>query len=441
MANLQLLRTEEIYYLCPTVLQEYGDVQIVSLEGESLWVNSLIFFSKSHYLRRLFQEESTEEVVLITEIPSKDLFPVLESLIHGKFTFPCVDIKGIVSCLEALGLQNSNFGPSFYYNNVTLEMDVDEENDPLGITSWDSQEPERPSCTVCGESFLDIQGLDDHIWVHFRKDRDLYCIPCDMDFNDFMTLKYHVLKFHGGMILSNPQSQIMPLTARTKSSSKIKKVTLNLKPSSQCINCGQYNSLDPERFLDIHASSNPYHTPHCNYSECKEFFKSYSDHMNHVRAAHNGKFRIKCGRCGEVFSDLPSLTNHKKTVHAQTEKNTKKSEEKAALIKKEKCVCELCGMSLSRGNMRTHLKVVHGNDPVDCDICKKTFNHPMSLKLHSDSAHREFPCEHCGFMCRSPKAYKLHLLSKHTLPELKPFQCNICVWLMRRQKKPLVKFP
>ncbi|CAB4069064.1 KRAB [Lepeophtheirus salmonis] len=362
MANLQLLRTEEIYYLCPTVLQEYGDVQIVSLEGESLWVNSLIFFSKSHYLRRLFQEESTEEVVLITEIPSKDLFPVLESLIHGKFTFPCVDIKGIVSCLEALGLQNSNFGPSFYYNNVTLEMDVDEENDPLGITSWDSQEPERPSCTVCGESFLDIQGLDDHIWVHFRKDRDLYCIPCDMDFNDFMTLKYHVLKFHESYI--------------------------KFKPSSQCINCGQYNSLDPERFLDIHASSNPYHTPHCNYSECKEFFKSYSDHMNHVRAAHNGKFRIKCGRC-----------------------DTKKSEEKAALIKKEKCVCELCGMSLSRGNMRTHLKVVHGNDPVDCDICKKTFNHPMSLKLHSDSAHREFPCEHCGFMCRI-KALPVHICGK-----------------------------
>ncbi|XP_044731663.1 zinc finger protein OZF-like [Chrysoperla carnea] len=129
-----------------------------------------------------------------------------------------------------------------------------------------------------------------------------------------------------------------------------------------------------------------------------------------------GKKLIPCQRCDKSFQDKRDLKSHNKEAHSQIEKYV---------------ACHVCGKSVCKKNLSTHLAIHKERDKIPCDLCSNTFISQSTLSAHiknvhrdpTESAPRNHLCSICGHAMRTAPELRRHLLI-HT--NERPYACDQC---------------
>lgn len=118
------------------------------------------------------------------------------------------------------------------------------------------------------------------------------------------------------------------------------------------------------------------------------------------------------------------LVKHEITLNPQQKGSLKEHEKSHSEIKSHSCpICKKTYKTAS--TLSQHLDT-HGETEYSCPQCSLRLNSKRTLKYHmlrhSDVIH--FTCEVCNAQFKRSKAYKEHIISKHT--KIRPYQCDWC---------------
>ena len=90
----------------------------------------------------------------------------------------------------------------------------------------------------------------------------------------------------------------------------------------ECIHCGfQQSTL---KLLESHfKTEGTFHNNKC--TQCPDRFNSNAEYKQHVESSHFGQWLYMCGICGNTFSELGQLKDHRTLDHkiAKTKSSTK----------------------------------------------------------------------------------------------------------------------
>ena len=214
------------------------------------------------------------------------------------------------------------------------------------------------------------------------------------------------------------------------------------------------------------------------------------DTETHIKCNHDATANIKkialkprelerkkhpCKHCGEVFSKLNTLNQHKFRVHDISvghaagfvcsvcnvqcaNKPGLRAHQRTHLEKKFSCslcrksflglnllkdhvakgvcrvenrTCQVCGKVFSDRTRRDiHMKIHTQEKSFKCDLCDKSFTQKRSLKEHSliHDTERRFQCEICNKKFVQKNHLKYHLTSQHSssFPEESKHSCELC---------------
>ncbi|XP_076860969.1 uncharacterized protein LOC143514074 [Brachyhypopomus gauderio] len=123
------------------------------------------------------------------------------------------------------------------------------------------------------------------------------------------------------------------------------------------------------------------------------------------------EIHLICDGCGKIFKDSSSLKKHKRTCGTN----------------ERRYQCVKCG-SLFRTllDVRKHVHMHWGEDPLQCSQCGKSFQSPSELEKHKVAHDRErkYPCTLCPEVCERLESLKHHYLEVHEFKG--PYQCSHC---------------
>ena len=122
--------------------------------------------------------------------------------------------------------------------------------------------------------------------------------------------------------------------------------------------------------------------------------------------------------CDIKFKSTQSAINHFEEVHLGTKINRK-------LVREN---CKICGKSVRKEVINTHIKQVHEpKEPVSikCDLCEKVFHSESGLKNHKLVTHegKRFECNICEEIFMSDRTLKKHIRIVH---DGILYQCEQC---------------
>ena len=191
--------------------------------------------------------------------------------------------------------------------------------------------------------------------------------------------------------------------------------------------------------------------PHCD----KRFTVPYQ-RKKHIESEHEGKNKLKCDECTEMFQCKQSLEYHILSKHTENAplhncnmctqsfpaKVTLDNHIKYKHSDLRKFKCKKCGsMFKQRKNLNQHLLNVHGTNPrkedywqdlqrkiSNCESCGEKFTRKTDLNAHIKAKHADnntFSCDHCSTKFRYKKNLTRHKLENHGGDE-KKYECPDC---------------
>ena len=203
-------------------------------------------------------------------------------------------------------------------------------------------------------------------------------------------------------------------------------------------------------------------------SRCSRSFSSINARKVHIYRTHNRprtgpSFKFICGTCGVGFKTEKALSKHK-VIHNPNAEDPPKSElvrgpDAKLVYKCRQCsqifakhynfivhkmshginvhACKVCGKQFpKKQGLERHMRMHTGEKPFCCHECGKSFTTKGSLKLHSDSVHREdqlsakpFRCYECGQGFTQKGSLKAHYDRFHRGDQLSAklrFLCHVC---------------
>ncbi|XP_068087144.1 uncharacterized protein [Anabrus simplex] len=247
------------------------------------------------------------------------------------------------------------------------------------------------ACYTCKELFPTRQLFREHLAVH-PDGRTLRCKYCKKGFRKPSQMKLH-LRTHTGERPFHCAKCGMSFAAK---SALTKHLDTHLKDKGKIFVC------------DV----------------CSKSFSRKEYLEEHIRT-HTGSKPYVCPICQKTFVGRTGLNHHKKTH--------------AAIDEKRSTVCEICGKSLTRHALWTHIK--SHEKAHECEICHKFFATKTVLKIHvagTHYGHRWHQCEICGkgFM------QKYHLVRHMKVHENEiegesddPFACKKCARTFKTESK------
>ena len=137
--------------------------------------------------------------------------------------------------------------------------------------------------------------------------------------------------------------------------------------------------------------------------ECRETFSTFTSYKNHRTKKHTEK-NAECHYCGKKFYPQ-SLWVHIKNVHEtgefpcdQCDKvlasksylRTHKIQQHPTVKKEKNFHCDFCdGKFISASLLKNHVNLSHTIEPVNCEICGKTYDNRLKLRSHIENVHNE----------------------------------------------------
>lgn len=124
-----------------------------------------------------------------------------------------------------------------------------------------------------------------------------------------------------------------------------------------------------------------------------------------------GTKKFSCNICGMICAKRETLNAHYIRKHTE----------------KYEFTCDKCKKQFKiKGDLLTHLKRAHSEDPVVCDLCGKTCRDKHSLYLHQKYSHykSKFACDKCGRCLTTQENLAHHLKYQHENRERK--MCEEC---------------
>ncbi|XP_044731687.1 zinc finger protein 569-like [Chrysoperla carnea] len=166
----------------------------------------------------------------------------------------------------------------------------------------------------------------------------------------------------------------------------------------------------------------------CNKCEIKCYHPLHL--KEHQELMHN-PLNHRCDICNKVLANIYKLRLHKlRHDKSSKDKQELKSPNKDVNSQKEMYVpCHICGKSVTKKNLKKHLRIHEERNKITCDLCSKTFLRQQSLKDHVKLVHenqkpaRNHLCNICGYAGRTLAKLRTHLITHSTE---RPFPCDRC---------------
>ena len=305
------------------------------------------------------------------------------------------------------------------------------------------QTPTPHSCTECGRTFQQLNGLKRHQLIkHNAHNKLFHCRICTRSFQSVLKLNKHKKACKQKQSLNQndiktDMSSLLLLKQSTETLENKSSIddfnSLKLKcPEPDCM--FQFSTLrDYKRHARGHSEVNPYPCPQCgkHFSEwgnlirhlkshfgIKSFQCSYCDKrfceksamVSHTRHIHTGEKPYSCHLCDKAFATRSDLNRHFSSHSSERKYECtdcgKKFKQRDALVSHmrrktgvKQWQCGVCGKNFAvKGGLKAHMLIHSEYKLYRCEICGKESSHHTGLKEHMRTHTGEFPysCKICG---------------------------------------------
>ena len=247
---------------------------------------------------------------------------------------------------------------------------------------------------------------------------------------DSMTIRSSETVFKDSSFLSNSYTiryPKIPIDCSQCSNDLLHHNLYHLKYHESCKFCLQIrHKLKPstvqalQREVKFHEKYMSCICPHCD----KEFVERHK-RDEHVEYAH-GKKRLVCSLCDEHFASKQALVYHEDMVHKNVSYRKKFMD----------IDCPHCDQKfLEKLKRDNHVKYVHGNNRLVCNLCEENFASKQALVYHEDTVHKkskQVNCEECESSFTSSISLKNH--RKYVHSDVRRFTCCLCGALFKQKK-------
>uniref|UniRef100_A0A336LKQ1 CSON011437 protein n=1 Tax=Culicoides sonorensis TaxID=179676 RepID=A0A336LKQ1_CULSO len=200
-----------------------------------------------------------------------------------------------------ISLENSQGDNSIEIQH-TIINENDEEDDEDGIDC---------RCFLCDRQYNDIDSLDDHLITSHQYPKEKYpCELCSRAYSHRPSLIRHRAIAHGE-VRKYPCENCKKVSEFSDPSNLQRHIRTHHvgARSHACPECGKTfaTSSGLKQHTHIHSSVKPF--------QCEVCYKAYTQFSNlcrHKRMHVNCRMQIKCGKCGQSFSTVTSLSKHKR---------------------------------------------------------------------------------------------------------------------------------
>ena len=485
--NIITIKNETIPYLEEKNVKKFENVTLISIEGFTIKMNSLLLIAMSNSLKSAFNQEDTSEYTIITEFDLEELKQVKKLTMTGtsnfmsqsilKTFFNKVEMDEILlqenenietkyeQPLEKIILSDNNVIGTKKFNNSIEKVEdaenIDVKNEPFEDNNCYQNDSEYLSSTadfdnenyICNET-LKVEDVKEYNYEKLEENlrnfhekpisSSVTCPECQIEVHQSAWSRHlslvHENKNKFKYILPKPNSIDMP-----KNSSAILELT-------KIDNV--FNELKNSTTVNISCKEEETENNSIEYSDCAQVLPELAE-----------KKQQKCEICGKSFTTLKAIEKHKLRMHGVKKPREKQGPYKIAERKDPNRLipCEICGRSFRKRYLKNHKEVVHEkikkkysewNDPnrlVQCEICGKSLKRKC-LKNHKEVVHEKIKknerkrsgiCDQCGKFVNNLYCHKLYL--HHT--EDNPLTCKTCgktvnnKHVLQKHEKACAKIP
>ncbi|KAM9836379.1 uncharacterized protein ACBR49_018828 [Aulostomus maculatus] len=257
-------------------------------------------------------------------------------------------------------------------------------------------------CHICGEEFLTVSGLDEHVAAH-SGEKTHKCTICHEVFALTASLEIHKRNHETG---KRHKCYSCHKVFVLKEELRAHRLTHTNRKSYLCGVCGK--SLSTHRSLSRHKMTHSSERPHC-CQVCGRCFKLIGTLKQHEKIHRPRERTFLCDVCCKMF-----LTSKQLHVHMRQHTNEKPFH------------CGQCGKGFTtKGPLTAHMRVHTGETPYHCPVCGWSFKRKIHLDNHMTvhSGLKPFVCGICGKACARKTYLTVHM---RTHNGERPYKCDVC---------------